>query len=193
MSSCRSCRRLRSFDFALNNKIKRSQPAAAPTRSKAREARGFGPLAAFQREQRLLRLQPPGKPGQFPRRANHPMTGRDDRNRIPAIRRTHCPHRARVADLLGDLAVAAGLAKGNGQQGPPDLLLKFRPGKIKVELERLACAREVFAQLLRSAHQDRVVRRFIHRAEAHPAWFVIFPEDGRQTAIVRYQLQLADG
>ena len=120
------------------------------------------------------------------------MARRDNRNRILAIRRTHRPDRTRVADLLGDLAVAAGFAERNGQQRCPDLFLELRADKLQIQLEMMAAAGEVFAQLLRRAQQNRIVRRFAHRAEPHPAGFVVFPEDGRQSRAVRNQLQLAD-
>ncbi len=120
------------------------------------------------------------------------MTRRNNRNRVLAIRRAHRPHCARVADLFGDLAVAAGFAERDGQQRCPDLLLERRAGKIQLQFETLASASEVFTQLLGGAHQDRVARRFAHRSQTHPVGFVVFPEDGCQSRAVRHQLQLAD-
>jgi nudix-type nucleoside diphosphatase (YffH/AdpP family) len=82
--------------------------------------------------------QAPGKSRQLPRRTNHPMARRDNRNRVLAIRRAHRPDRTRVADLLGDLAVATGLAERNGQQRCPDLFLKLRADKLQIQLEMMA-------------------------------------------------------
>ena len=120
------------------------------------------------------------------------MARRNNRDRVLAIRRTHCTHCARVADLLGNLAIAARFAKRNGQQGLPHLFLKVRPGEIQFQVEAVSCAGEVFLQLLSRAHQDRVVRRLTHRPEPYAIRFVVFPEDGRQSRTVRNQLQLAD-
>ncbi len=52
------------------------------------------------------------------------MAGDDDRERIAAIRRAHCPHRIGFADGASDIAVAAGLAVGDVAQRLPYRLLK---------------------------------------------------------------------
>jgi hypothetical protein len=75
---------------------------------------------AFQCEQILLGLQPTGKPGQPTRGANDPMARCNDRDGITPIGRTHGAYGFWVTDLLGDLTVAAGFAKGDGQQCLPD-------------------------------------------------------------------------
>ena len=109
------------------------------------------------------------------------MARRDNRNRVLAIRRTHGPDRTWITDLFGDLAIATRLAKRNGQQRLPHLLLKLSPGEIQFQLEMIARAGKVLLQLLNRAHQNRVVRRFIHRPEPYAVRLVIFPEDGRQS------------
>ncbi len=109
------------------------------------------------------------------------MTRRHNRNRVLAIRRSYGANRARITDLLGNLAVAARLAKGNGQQRLPDFLLEVGSGEIQLQVELIARTGEVFLQLFNRAHQDRIVRSLSHRPELHPVRFVVFPEDGRQS------------
>ncbi len=120
------------------------------------------------------------------------MAGRHNRYRVLAIRGSHCPNCARIADLLGYLAIAARFSERDGQQRRPHLLLKFRSGKIQFQLEAIARAGKVFLQLLSGAYQNRVVRGFVHRAKPNPVRFVVFPEDGRQSCVFRYQLQFAN-
>ena len=85
------------------------------------------------------------------------MAGGDDRNGVPTIGRAHGAYRAWVADLLGDLAVAAGFAERDGQQRPPHLLLEVGAGELQFQLEPIALAREVFRQLALGFQQHRVV------------------------------------
>jgi len=120
------------------------------------------------------------------------MAGGNNRDRVLAIRRAHRPNGAWIADLLGNLAIAARLSVRDGQQRLPNLFLKVRASKIQFQLEAISRAGKVFLQLLNGTHKNRVVRGFVHRAQPHPVWLVVFPEDGRQSCIFRHQLQFAD-
>ena len=120
------------------------------------------------------------------------MTRRNNGNRVAPVRRTDRPNRRRMANLRGDLAVGARLAKRNGQQRRPHRLLKRGTGEIQVQIETAPRARKIFFKLPSRAHKDRIVRGFAHGAQTHAVRFVVFPEDCRQSRAVRDQLQLAD-
>ncbi|MNI59069.1 hypothetical protein D3C73_1142130 [compost metagenome] len=96
-----------------------------------------------------------------------------------------------MADLFGNLAVAAGLAERNSEQRLPHLFLKVGTAELQFQVEALAVAGKIFSQLLPGVHQDGQVGRFAHRPEPDPVGFVVFPEDGRQSRTVRDQCQFA--
>ncbi|MNG32122.1 hypothetical protein D3C84_1180620 [compost metagenome] len=77
------------------------------------------------------------------------MARGDDRDRVAAIGGAYRAHRAGVADLPGDVAIAAGFAERYRQQRGPHLALELGTGKIQRQLEALAFASEVLAKLPR--------------------------------------------
>jgi hypothetical protein len=89
------------------------------------------PARYFQIQQVALCAKTTGKPGQGAGSAYDPMAGRDNRDRVAAIRGTHRAHGRGMADLARDLTVAAGLAKRDRQQRRPNDPLKL--GALEVE------------------------------------------------------------
>lgn len=120
------------------------------------------------------------------------MTRRNNGNRIAPVGGADRSDRRRMADLQRYLAVGACLAKRNGQEGGPDFFLEFAADKCQLEIEATPSAGEVLFELARGLREDQVVRGFAHRSQPHPVRFVVFPEDGRESAAVRDQLQLTD-
>ena len=80
-----------------------------------------------------LRVEPASKTGEFARRSDDPMAGRNDRHRISAVRGAYSADRGRIPDLPCDLSVGSGLAERDRQQGLPHLALKGRSGKIQLQ------------------------------------------------------------
>ncbi len=120
------------------------------------------------------------------------MTRRNNGNRIAPVGGADRSDRRRMADLQRYLAVGACLAKRNGQEGGPDFFLEFAADKLQFQVEAIPRAGEILIELPRGLHEDRIVRGFAHRSQPHPIRFVVFPEDGRESAAVRDQLQLTD-
>src|SRR3954471_7212809 len=100
--------------------------------------------AGFDAEQMLLRRETAGESRQLAGRSDDAVARRDDRDRIPAIRRPDRAERRRLADLFRDLAVAAGLAERNREERFPDLPLKLRAGKIEPQIEGFPLAGKIF-------------------------------------------------
>lgn len=120
------------------------------------------------------------------------MTWRNNRYRVAPIGGADRSDRCRMANLRGDLTVGARLAERNGQEGGPDFFLEFAADKFQFQVEAIPRAGEILIELPRGLHEDRIVRGFAHRSQPHPVRFVVFPEDGRESAAVRDQLQLTD-
>lgn len=80
----------------------------------------------FQMKQAGFRFQAAGKAGQLSRRADDTVTRHDDGDGIPSVSSAHRPHRLRLSQLLRQLAIGSGLAKRNGKQLLPHVLLEWR-------------------------------------------------------------------
>src|SRR5882757_8833080 len=101
----------------------------------------------FDLQQARLRLKAAAEAGERAVRADHPMTGDDDRDRVGAVGPAHRAGGAGAADLFCDLAVAAGLAEGDPLQRIPDRALEGRPLGGEREVEIVARAGEVLREL----------------------------------------------
>ena len=120
------------------------------------------------------------------------MAGDDDRNRIAAIGGADRAHRGRRADLPGHIAIAAGLAIGNGQQSLPDLLLEAGAGEDIAHLESPPLTLEILAELTPGLDQHRMLRLFGQVAQTNPARIVVFPQNGGEAFAPGHQLETAD-
>ena len=58
--------------------------------------------------------------------AERTMAGHDEGNRVGANSSPDSPHRLRIADVIGDIALGDGLAEGDLQQAFPDAHLEVR-------------------------------------------------------------------
>ena len=121
------------------------------------------------------------------------MARGDDRDRVAPVGRANRPHRVGVADLPGDIAVAAGLTEGDSQQRRPDLALEFGAGKVQVQLEVLPRASEVLAQLTGGFAQHGVMIVAVQLAQPHAVAALVLPEHGGQALATGHQGQGADG
>ncbi|MOA07040.1 hypothetical protein D3C78_1267150 [compost metagenome] len=121
------------------------------------------------------------------------MARGDDRDGVAAIGSADRPDRCRLADLDGDVAVAAGFSEGDGQQGVPDPDLEISAREIQLQLETTALAGEVLQQLTLGFLEERMPSVLLQRPQAHPIEPLVFPEDGRQPCLPGDEDQLADG
>src|SRR5579883_704912 len=138
---------------------------------------------AFETQQERLGVEPARKACQLAVGSDHAMARRDDRDRVLAVGSTHRAHRARAADLAGDLRVGAGLAERDGEQRLPDFLLELGAEKIEFQIEGLATTGEIFAELPFGLNQDRMVCILITDQEPNQKPVVIRPEDRRQPVL----------
>ena len=124
----------------------------------------------------LLGLQPARKPGEFPRRTDHPMARRHNRNRITPIRCAHRPHRRRIADLRGktDAAVIEALLNISDS--------RFQPGLIE-QAQKVGKLPKDFRIDPRFA--DNTPERLQAIAARHPNLFPEYPLGCDFTAIER--------
>ena len=83
-------------------------------------------LAAFEFEQRALGRQSAAEACQRPIRADHAVTGNDDRDRVGAVRHTHGTHRLGVLDAVGQLEITDRFAVRDAGQLFPNLVLELR-------------------------------------------------------------------
>lgn len=80
--------------------------ASVPALRRRKQRAGGRPDTKLQIEQELLDVEPAAKAGQRTVRANHAVTGDDDRHGIGAIGRAHCAAcRNRLADPPCDIAI----------------------------------------------------------------------------------------
>jgi hypothetical protein len=98
-------------------------------------------------EQPLLAIDPPRITRQRPARRNHPMTGHDDRQGISAIGGPHGPRSAGEPQVLGKIAVGAGLAVGDLAQEVPNLVLELGANWSQRQVKALAIARKIVVEL----------------------------------------------
>ncbi len=89
----------------------------------ARVRGGRGSALALELEEQLLFSgEPAAVAGEAPVGADHPVARDDDPDRVAAVGEAHGPRGARLADAVGEPAVAPGLAVGDLAQGRPHLL-----------------------------------------------------------------------
>lgn len=138
---------------------------------------------SFQRQQAALCLQPAGIARERAVRADDTVAGDEDRQRVAVVCHADGARCLRAADGGGNRTVAARLTVGDRAQRRPHAQLERRAARIKRQVKRAPCAREVFVQLrLGRVKQRRSVPRAL-RAEA----------DGRDSVRRRGERQCADG
>src|SRR5207244_4066081 len=149
-------------------------------------------LRPFKRKQKRLRLKPASKTRELASRANHPVTRRNDGNRILPIGRAHGTHRIRSANLAGNLRVRARFTVRNGEQRRPHLALELAAIKVERQVERLAAALEVLAKLALRLEQDGVIDTPNQLTEPNAGGVIVLPQDRRKSGVACDQLQRAD-
>ena len=91
------------------------------------------------------------------------MARHDDRDRVAPVRGTDGAARGRAADRARDIAVAAQRAVRDVEERAPHELLERRALRGHLDVERAPLTREVFAQLLGDAReQRRLAGRRVH-------------------------------
>src|SRR3954451_5800596 len=98
-------------------------------------------------EQVPLAVQPAAVAGEAAVRADDPVAGHDDRDRVAAVGGADRPRPVRAPDLPGDLAVAARLAVRDRGQRLPHAAQERRAVQREGEGELVALAREVLVEL----------------------------------------------
>ena len=101
----------------------------------------------LQAQEEPLAGEAAGVPGQAAARADHPVAGHDDADRVPAVGVPDRLRGAGVAQFGGQLPVRAGFAVRDLRQQGPDLLLERRAARRELEVELAPRAREVLAEL----------------------------------------------
>ena len=147
----------------------------------------------FESQKRGFRRDPPGKAGKRSVRADDPMTGHDDRQRILAVGGANGASGLGGADRLCQIEIAPGLTERYLSQGAPDLLLKLAAAGLKRKIEAGSCAGEIFHKLALGLEQDRLLRRQRCSIKLYSVWAVAFPEHRDQRVGVCHQFELADG
>src|SRR5947209_635135 len=80
-------------------------------------------------------------------RADHAMTGYDDRNRVAAVRETYRAHRVRIADASREFSVADRLPETNFAKPLPHAALKVASDEIEWQIERRTLAGKILVEL----------------------------------------------
>src|SRR3979411_257033 len=93
-------------------------------------------------EQLALDVETAAVTAKRPARCDHPVAGDDDGNWIPIVRHANGAVGVRVANRLGDVAIAAGLAVWNLEQCTPASELEPGSAKIKRQGEHASLPRE---------------------------------------------------
>src|SRR5919197_6381871 len=108
-----------------------------------------------ERNERALVLEQPAlardaaaEARQLTARSHHAMTGYDDGDRVPAVRRAHGPARPRVAEAPRQGPVGGGRAVGDLSQQVPHTPLEHRARWRERQVEPGARAVEILAQLV---------------------------------------------
>src|SRR5699024_10956573 len=123
---------------------RRASLCRQPSEARSEQPRG----ARFQLQQVLLGGDPAAVTGQRPVRADHPVAGHDDRDRIAVVRQAYGACGSGFADLGSDLPVAAPLPVPDALQGPPAAHLVRGPVQHGRPLELVALTGEVLPKLL---------------------------------------------
>src|ERR1700730_8076332 len=104
--------------------------------------------ALLKLEQLALDVEPAAVTAKRPARCNHPVAGDDDGNWIPVVRHADGAVGVRMANRLGDVAIAAGLAVWDFEQCAPASELELGSAKIEWEGELASLTREVIVEFV---------------------------------------------
>lgn len=104
----------------------------------------------------LLGGQPTGETGEAARGSDHPMARCNNGQWVPSVGGSNRPYCVGAADLHGYFRIAAGLAEWNGEQGGPDLFLKFGTLEVEREFEPGTFAGKIFPQLAFGFRQEEL-------------------------------------
>ena len=152
------------------------------TRRLVEERGGFG-VWVLEVEESGFGVEAASEAGEAAGRADDSVTGHDDGDGIAAVGCSDGAGGVGVAELTGELAVAAGFAEGNGEQGFPYILLEWRAAHVEADVEVLALAGEVFGELAFGFDEEGMLRVFDEFAEADAVGTVVFPEDGDEALV----------
>ncbi len=144
-------------------------------------------------QQPFLERQSAAVADQRPTRADHPVAGDDDGDRVAAIGGADGPRGTRPADPPGLLRIADGRAEGDGQERVPGKSLEGCAGHAERQVERRSLAGEVCAQLLDRARNGALSRRQPAPASGAGAAVPERQVEAGQGLAVGGQHELADG
>ena len=95
------------------------------------------------------------EPGQSSVFRHHTMAGNHKEQGIPSDGTPHGSNRCGLADRGSDRAIRSPGAKGDSEQGLPDLLLERRPSEVERQIKNLASPRKILVDLDHRLFQDR--------------------------------------
>ena len=101
----------------------------------------------------LLTPETPGIASELAIRPDHPMTGKENGQRVLPIGHTHGPDGILIAKLTSQMTIGKGMSERDPGQGLPDRLLKRCSFGNPGDRERLALPLEIFIQLLPALQQ----------------------------------------
>src|ERR1700674_3714860 len=111
--------------------------------------------ALLKLEQLALDVETAAVTAQRPARCNHPVAGDDDGNWIPVVRHAYGTVGVRMANRLGDVAIAAGLAVRDFEQRTPARELELGSTKIELEGELASLTGEVIVEFAKIGRERR--------------------------------------
>ena len=100
-------------------------------------------------QQKIFAFKPARKPCERAVDSHHAMARHDDGVRVLANGCTYGANGVGIANVVGDVAIRAGVAVGNALQGVPHSALKWgAPCGMQWHVKGMALAAEIFCQLL---------------------------------------------
>src|SRR5260370_16469430 len=111
--------------------------------------------ALLKLEQRALGVAPAAVTAQRASRCDHPVAGDEDSDRIPVVGHAYGAVGLRMANRLGDVAVAAGFAIWNFEQCTPASEVESGPARMKGEGELASLTREVVVEFANVGRERR--------------------------------------
>src|SRR6187399_2723518 len=115
--------------------------------------------ALLEVEQLTFALQAAAVAGEVTVRADDPVAGHDDADRILAVGQAHGSRRGRVPDAFGQFAVGNLFTVRDPAQLCPHRALKGRAAEPEVQFEFPPLAREILGELVDGLAERRVVTR----------------------------------